>query len=152
MVTEICLLRGRISEKQLLLSTCLFVNSFTCCEDSVTHSCPCPFHPAILSRDGEAEVRREALTPHSTHLGPGCRGLARAGGLLWGTGHSHCMFPQKTCQQRKLISHLGRRWRWQGKASYADSAQFQSFWSQILRPKKCHTWPRSRTMAPKGDL
>lgn len=49
---------------------------------------------------------REALTLHSTHLGPGCCGSARVGGILWGTVHSHCMFPQKTCHQRGSISDL----------------------------------------------
>lgn len=59
-------------------------------------------------------TRREALTPHSTHLGPGYHGWARAGGIPWGTVRSHCTFLQKICCQRQSVGHLGELWTWWG--------------------------------------
>lgn len=105
MVPEICLPRGRTSNreaaviKHMLIFHLLQKCSYTFRSLSL--------QPQLYFLEIQRRPRREALTLHSTHLGPQCHGLARAGGILWGTGHSHCMFPQKTCQQREPMNHLG---------------------------------------------
>ena len=75
---------------------------------------PPSLQPQLHILENAETTRREALTPHSKHLGPGYRGWARAGGTPWGTVRSHCTFLQKICCQRQSTGHLGGLWTRRG--------------------------------------
>lgn len=134
MMPEICLIPGRTSNREaaVIKHMVIFQFLYLLWELSYTFmSLSLPLSYIFWSWRGRTEKRSTHPTQYTS--GAGMPWLSQGRRPSFGDWPFTLYVPTKNLSAKRTDQSLGRTMDVMGKASYADSTQFQALWKQILR-------------------